>query len=253
MFESLRLKRPLAFVDVESTGVNPQTDRIIEVGVYRVSQDDKPVSVVRRVNPTVPIPAEATKVHGITDADVANCRTFADIARKLARFLEGCDLAGYGIKRFDLPILAAEFRRAGVHFALTGRSVVDVLQIFHQREKRDLQAAYTFYVGGKFDDAHRADNDVRATALVLDAMLERYRDLPRTVAELHKQFLDADVGGWFRYEAGAVVFAIGKHRGRRLADVVRQQPDYVRWLLTLPLMDDTRAIVETALVGQPAG
>jgi DNA polymerase III epsilon subunit-like protein len=173
VFQSLRLKRPLAFVDVESTGVNPQTDRVVEVGVYKICPGEKPVSVARRVNPTVPISAAVSRVHGITDADVADCRPFAAIARTLVRFLDGCDLAGFGIKKFDLPILAAECRRAGVHFPLAGRAVIDALQIYHQRERRTLEAALSFYVGAKHAHAHRASDDARVSALVLDAQLRR--------------------------------------------------------------------------------
>lgn len=250
MFQSLRIKRPLAFVDVESTGVNPQSDRIVEVGVYKVTPGEKPVSIVRRVNPTVPIPATATKVHGITDADVADCRPFAAVARKLVRFLDGCDLAGFGIRKFDLPILVAECRRAGVHFPLTGRAVIDALQIYHQQERRTLESALAFYVGEKHAHAHRASEDAKASALVLDAQLRRYRDLPRTVAELHRHLTEADLGGWFRRRDGRLMLAMGKHVGCLLSEVVRQHPDYVRWLLSLELLDDTRQIIEAALSGQ---
>jgi DNA polymerase-3 subunit epsilon len=173
MFHSLRIRQPLAIVDVESTGVNPQSDRVVEVGVYKVGPDEKPVSVVRRVNPTVPIPAAATQVHGITDADVADCRPFAAVARKLVRSLDGCDLAGFGIKKFDQPILVAECRRAGAHFSLAGRAVIDALQIYHQRERRTLESALAFYVGEKHAHAHRASEDARASALVLDAQIKR--------------------------------------------------------------------------------
>jgi len=246
MFHRLRVTRPLAFLDVESTGANPQADRVVEVAVFRVDPDGKTVSAVRRVNPTVPIPAAATKVHGIADADVAGCRPFADVARRLVRFLDGCDLAGFGIKRFDLPILAAECRRAGVHFPLTGRAVVDALQIYHQHERRDLASAVAFYTGGAHAGAHTAAADAEAAARVLDAQLRKYRDLPPTVGELHKLLTGADLGGWFRDDDGRLVFARGKHAGRPLADVAARCPDYVRWLLSLDLLDDTRALVEQA-------
>ncbi len=249
MFHSLRVTRPLAFLDVESTGVDPQADRVVEVGVFRVHPDGTTDSAVRRVNPAVPIPAAASAVHGITDADVAGCRPFADVARRLVRFLDGCDLAGFGLKRFDLPLLAAECRRAGVHFPLAGRAVVDALQIYHQQEKRDLTSAYGFYVGGRLDGAHTAAADAKAAALVLDAQLRRYPGLPRSAAELHRHLTTADVAGWFRRDDGRVVFAKGKHAGRPLADVAARHPDYVRWLLSLDLLDDTRALITAAAGG----
>src|SRR5262245_41599378 len=216
MLKHLRLNRPLAFLDAESTGVNPQSDRVVEIALLRCTADEKTVSFSCRVNPGVPIPPNATAVHGITDADVAGCRRFEAIAPQLVRFLDGCDLAGYGIKRFDLPLLVAEFHRAGIRFPLTGRAVIDVLQIFYQREKRDRQAALAFYCDGKHVHAHSAEHDVHATALVLDAQLHRYRDLPRTVGELHAQLAELDLGGWFRRQDGKIVLAVGKHAGRSL-------------------------------------
>jgi DNA polymerase III subunit epsilon len=172
MFKHLRLKRPLVVIDVESTGVNLSIDRIIEVAVLKCLSGDKPMSFVRRLNPGMPIPTAAA-IRGLTDADVAKCRSFVGIARKLALFLDGCDLAGFGIKKFDLPLLIAEFRRAGVSFPLGGCAVIDVLQVYHQREPRDLQSAFAFYVGGRFESAHRARGDVKATALVLRANASR--------------------------------------------------------------------------------
>jgi DNA polymerase III subunit epsilon len=154
----------------------------------------------------MPIPTAAA-IHGLTDADVAKCRSFVGIARKLALFLDGCDLAGFGIKKFDLPLLIAEFRRAEVSFPLVGRAVIDELQVYHQREPRDLQSAFTFCVGGRFVGAHRARCDVKATALVLDAMMRRYGDMPKNVRVLHRQLTDVDLGGWFRRDAGRIVFA----------------------------------------------
>jgi DNA polymerase-3 subunit epsilon len=249
MLKYLRLTRPLAFLDAETTGIDPHNDRFVEIALLRCTPDGKTTPFLRRLNPGVPIPSGATAVHGVADADVVNCPPFKDIVPELVRFLDGCDLAGYGIKRFDLPLLAAEFRRAGAPFPLAGKAVLDALQIFHQREKRDLQAAFTFYCGGKHDRAHRPDHDVQATALVLDAQLDRYRDLPCTVPALHTQLTDLDLGGWFRRDDGNIVLAVGKHAGRRLADVVKRHPDYIRWVLAQPLLDDTRSIIESALKG----
>jgi DNA polymerase III subunit epsilon len=247
MFKHLRLTRPLAVIDIESTGVNPAADRVVEVAALRYAPGGKPMSFVRRVNPTVPIPPAASAVHGIVDADVADCRPFAGIARKLTRILDGCDLAGYGIKKFDLPLLVAEFRRAGLPFPLAGRCVVDALQIFHQKERRDLQAAFAFYCGGNFERAHRAGEDVRATALVLDGMLKRYRDLPRNIRDLHTRLTEADLAGRFRVVDGEPVFAFGKQYGRRLKDVARDDPAYLEWMLSGDFLDDVKGIILDAL------
>jgi DNA polymerase-3 subunit epsilon len=207
MFKHLRLKRPLAVIDVESTGINLCADRIIEIAVLKCFSGDKPTSFVRRLNPGIPIPTAAAAIHGVTDADVAKWRSFTDIARKLARILDGCDLAGFGVKKFGLPLLIAEFRRAEVSFPLVGRDIIDVIQIQHQRGPRDLQSAFTFCVGGRFVGAHLARCDVKATALVLDVMMRRYGDMPKNVRVLHRQLTDVDLGGWFRRDAGRIVFA----------------------------------------------
>ena len=247
MFKHLRLKRPLTVIDIESTGVNPPTDRVVEIACLRVAADAKPVWAVRRVNPTVPIPPAATAVHGIRDQDVKDCPTFADIARKVARFVADSDLAGFGIKRFDLPLLVAEFRRAGVHFPLAGRRVLDAMQIFHARERRDLNTAVAFYCGRRHDSPHRADHDVLAAAHVLEAQLGRYADLPRTVAGLHTVLAEADLTGRFRVIDGEPVFGFGKYAGRRLKDVARDDPRYLEWILAGDFLDDVKELARTAL------
>jgi DNA polymerase-3 subunit epsilon len=246
MLENLRLERPLAFLDLESTGTRPQSDRIVEVAVLRHAPDGGALSFHRRLDPGVPIPPAATAVHGLADADVADCLPFAAVADGLARFLGGCDLAGFGIKRFDLPLLVAEFRRAGVDFPVAGRAVLDALQIYHRRERRDLQAAVAFYCGRRHEQAHRASEDVRAAALILDAQLQRYHDLPRTVRELHRQFTEVDLAGCFRLEGGTPVFCLGRHTGRRLRDVARDDPGYLEWMLSSDFLDDVKELVRRA-------
>jgi DNA polymerase-3 subunit epsilon len=189
--EHLELERPLAFVDVEATGVDPYRDRAVELAIVKVAppgdasryrhfgREGRPVTFRHLINPGRPIPAEATRVHGLGDADVAGMPSFRAIAHQAARFLEGCDLGGYGIRRFDLPLLAAEFARAGVAFALEGRSIVDGPSIFCARERRDLASAVRFYCGRPHEDAHEARADALASAAVLDGQLGRYRDLHR--------------------------------------------------------------------------
>ena len=227
MFKNLVLQRPLAVLDVETTGTDTQQDRIIEIAIVRILPNGKRARVTRRINPEVPIPASATEVHGITDADVAGEPTFAEVASELLAFLDGCDLCGFNLKRFDLRMLHLEFGRAGLELPLTGRAILDVMEIFHTYEKRDLAAAVRFYCARDHEGAHAAGADVMATAEVLDAMLARYEDLPRTTDELHQYFRDpnaADSSGYFVRLEGRVQFTFGKHRGQPLDVVARPSP-----------------------------
>lgn len=249
MFKRLRIDRPVTFLDLESTGVRPNVDRIIEFAVLRFAPGTKGVLVNRRVNPEVPIPPTATAVHGIREADVVGLPLFRDIAPRLAGFLGGCDLAGFGIKRFDLPLLVAEFRRAEVAFSLHDRSVIDAMQLYHLREKRDLSAAMTFYCGQPHDQSHRAGPDAWAAAKVLNAQLHRYPDLPATVPELHEHLTEVDLAGRFRLEEGEVVFAFGKYIGHRLKDVARDDPGYLEWMLAGDFLDDVKELVHRHLAG----
>ncbi|MBN1269055.1 MAG: 3'-5' exonuclease, partial [Kiritimatiellae bacterium] len=180
----LKLQRPLAVFDIESTGVNRRKDRIIDLAIVTLLPDGSQSTFTFRVNPEMPIPAQATKVHGITDADVKDCPTFKQVAADVAACLEGCDLAGYNILGFDIPLLEEEFRRAEVPFNMDGRRVVDAQRIFHQNEPRDLTAALKFYCGEMHLGAHGALEDVLATVRVLDGELARYKDLPRDVEGL---------------------------------------------------------------------
>lgn len=170
----LRLRRPLAVLDLETTGTNPSQDRIVEISILRLSLNGSEELLGRRVNPQVPIPAEATAVHGISDADVAGEPTFSELAVEIAAFLKDCDIAGFNVIRFDLPMLGAEFQRVGVDFSREGRSVVDAMTIFHQKEPRDLAGASMFYLGRDMVDAHSSESDARTTLDVLAAQLERY-------------------------------------------------------------------------------
>jgi DNA polymerase III subunit epsilon len=250
MFKNLPLERPLAILDLETTGTDARVDRIVEVCVLLVRPNGQVEEWTRRLNPGIPIPPGATAVHGITDADVAHAPAFEEVAPELLALLDGCDLCGFNLKRFDLRVLYAEFARVDRTLPLDGRAVVDPLEIFHAYERRDLSAAVRFYCGRDHDGAHGAAADVRATAEVLDAMLTRYADLPRSVAGLHQLFKDskaADSGGRFVRVEGEVRFAFGKHRGQPLATVARREPDYLKWMLTQDFFDDTKALVRDAL------
>src|SRR4051812_34113338 len=185
MLRHLRLCRPLVFVDLETTGIDPRRDCIVEAALLRYAPGRDPHSLELRFNPGCPIPLAASAVHGIRDEHVVDCPPFADRAAKLTLFLGDADLAGFGVARFDLPFLAAEFERAGREFSLRGRKVDDALALFHRREPRDLAAAVRLYCRRDHDRAHRAGDDAAAAAAVLDAMLARYKDLPRSVDGLH--------------------------------------------------------------------
>lgn len=189
--QHLVLDRPLVFIDLETTGVNPAADRIVELSLLKVHPDGRRQTLTRRTHPEVPIPAEATRVHGITDADVAGAPRFAEIAPQVMAFIGDADLAGFSIARFDVPILRRELSAAGLDLEMTGRAVLDAQVIYHRRVPRDLAAAHWLYCGATLEHHHSARADVEATAAVLDAQLAAYPDLPRTPRELHDHLLPA--------------------------------------------------------------
>ena len=172
----LNLKNPIVFFDLETTGINIVKDRIVEISFVKVHPNGKEESKTRRINPEMPIPPESTAIHGITDEDVKDCPTFKEIAKSLAAQIEGCDLAGYNSNRFDIPLLAEEFLRAGVDIDLNKRKFVDVQTIFHKMEQRTLSAAYKFYCDKSLENAHTAEADTMATYEILKAQLDRYPD-----------------------------------------------------------------------------
>jgi DNA polymerase-3 subunit epsilon len=258
MFRNLALQRPLAILDLETTGIDLKNDRIVEISVLTVRPNGSSEQHTERLNPGIPIPTEVAAIHGITDADVAGAPRFAERADFLLGLLEGCDLCGYNIKRFDLPLLHQEFLRAGRTLSLEGRAILDPQEIFHTREPRDLSAAVKFYTGAVHDTKHEAAGDVLATAAVLDAMLERYKDLPRDVPGLFAAFKTPgtlDSGGFFAKVLGEVRFVKGKYRGEPLASVALRKPDYLEWMLREIVFPDTQALVREALrqAGWPVG
>ena len=242
----LHLHRPLTVIDLETTGVDPARDRIVEIALLTLHPARTHDLFHTRLNPGVPIPRAATAVHGIRDADVWGASTFTAVAPDLTRRLTECDLAGFGIASFDLPLLCAEFARAGVSFDLTGRAVLDALAVYRRYEARTLTAAVGFYLGREHPAAHAAAGDAVAAAGVLDAQVGRY-GLPPVPMELHSLLHPVDVGGKFELVNGAVAFAFGKHAGRRLDDVARTDPGYLEWLLTRPFLPDVHALVRAAL------
>jgi DNA polymerase-3 subunit epsilon len=250
MLKHLALTRPLAVIDLETTGTNPLFDRIVEASVLKLFPDGERQHLTRRLNPGVPIPAEASAVHGIVDADVAHEPCFRDVAADLLRLLDACDLCGFNLKRFDLRLLQAEFQRVGLALVLAGRAIIDPMEIFHAYERRDLAAAVRFYLGREHSSGHCAAADALATAEVLDAMLARYTDLPRAAPDLHQHFQDpntVDTERRFTRVRDHIRFAFGKYRGQALGEIARLDPDYLRWMLGQDFSEDTKAVVKAAL------
>lgn len=251
----LELDRPLAFLDIEATGTMPRSDRIVEIAVVRISPGNTRESFTRRVNPGIAIPAEATKIHGITDKDVEKCPGFAEIASDVNRLLEGCDLAGYNIIRYDIPLLEEEMARAGQVFDVISRRVLDVQRIFHKKEPRDLTAALAFYCGEMYMQAHGAEADALATIRVIAGQFKRYADLPRDMDNLD-QFCNPKEPDWvdrtgrLRWDHGEIVLNFGKKKGARLRDIVKADPGFIKWILKSDFPRDTQAIVQNAAEGK---
>lgn len=246
---SIPLDRPLVFFDLETTGLRVGSDRIVEMALIRVTPQGDVLEKVRRFNPEIPIDPEAQAVHGISNEDVADEPPFRSRARSLAQLLEGCDMAGFNIRRFDLPMLEAEFARAGVPFDTQGRRLIDMQTIFHREERRDLTAAARFYLKREHPEAHTALGDIRTSAAVLSAQMERYPELPRDLDGLHAYCdehspYDGPLGQWFRVSEEGLIFRKGKHEGTFLGDVARDDASYLEWILRL---DDVRPQVTEAI------
>ncbi|HEY1435819.1 MAG TPA: 3'-5' exonuclease [Thermoanaerobaculia bacterium] len=252
----LALDRPLIVFDTETTGTNPRADRIIEIACLKVHPDGRRDQFLRRVNPGIPIPPPSTAIHGIKDADVAAAPRFREIAEELAAFLAGSDLAGYNIAGFDLPVLRAEFLRAGVAFDVSERRLVDSQRIFFAREPRHLAAAARFYCQSEHAGAHGALADAEMTLRVLEGQLTRYAELPRSVGELHELFCagidqDMDPEGRIRLVNGEPTINFGKNRGRLLRDLSREEPGFLRWILKGDFSEPVKAIARKYLPDGP--
>ena len=232
----LNLQRPLVFFDLETTGVQITRDRIVEISIVKVHPDGERETKTRRINPGMPIPPEATAVHGITDADVADCPTFAQVARSLYTWLEGCDIAGFNSNRFDVPMLIEEFLRAGVAVNFDDRYFVDVQTIFHKMERRTLEAAYKFYCDKTLENAHSAEADTLATVEVLEAQLDRYpedltNDIP-ALAEFSTHGKRVDFAGHLAYnDKEEIVINFGKYKGVPITEVFRKDSGYYNWVM----------------------
>ena len=240
----LKLTRPLVFFDLETTGTNITHDRIVEISIVKLRPDGTVVERSRRLNPEMPIPAEATAVHHITDDDVAGEPTFRQVAASLSKLLQGCDIAGFNSNRFDIPLLDQEFHRAGVDFDLNGVRFVDVQTIYHKKEPRTLVAAYRYYCGKELEEAHSALADTRATMEVLMAQLDIYDDLPVELdglSEFANPNRNVDLLGRLIYDDNKrEVINFGKYKGRLAEEVLASDPGYYNWIMQGDFAQNTK-------------
>jgi DNA polymerase III subunit epsilon len=231
---ALQLTRPIAFIDLETTGVNIAIDRVIEIAIIKILPDKTKVVKHKLVNPQMPIPKASSAVHGITDDKVKDSPTFKEVANELKQFIDNADLSGYNSNRFDIPLLMEEFLRAGITLDMNNRRMLDVQTIFHMMEKRTLAAAYKFYCEKELEDAHSAEADATATWEILEAQLLRYEHLGNTIDTV-LQFTGeekyVDFARRFVIENDVEVFNFGKFKGRCVAEVLKTEPQYYDWMM----------------------
>lgn len=252
----LNLKVPLCFFDLETTGTNITQDRIIEIAVVKLMLNGEVQRKYNLVNPTIPIPAESTAIHGIKDEDVKDKPTFKDLAKDYAKFMEGADLSGFAIQKFDVPVLVEEFLRAGVDFDYERKRIIDSQKIYHMMEKRNLAAAYKFYCNKEMKDAHTAEADTEASVEVLMAQVQRYENLPledglgntlgiikNDMEELNRltSTEQVDLAGRMKKDSkGTTIFNFGKHRGKEVLTVLKEEPAYYDWMMNGDFSLDTK-------------
>lgn len=230
----LQLSRPLAIIDLETTGINLSTDRIVEIAIVKVMPDGEKKVKRKLLNPEIAIPQASTDVHGISNEMVKDAPTFRQVANEIKQFLDNCDLCGYNSNRFDIPLLTEEFLRAGMNFEFKDRRLLDVQKVFHMMEQRTLSAAYKFYCDKILEDAHSAEADASATFEVLQAQVQRYPQLGNTVDSIIKCIGDDLVVDFARrmvYDNGIEIFNFGKFKGRPVAEVLRSEPQYYDWMM----------------------
>lgn len=230
----LQLTRPLAFIDLETTGVNISLDRIVEIAIVKIDPDGTQQVKRKLINPMMPIPKGASDVHGITDDMVKDAPVFKQVANEVKQFIDHCDIGGYNSNRFDIPMLIEEFLRVGIDFSTDGRKLVDVQKVFHMMEQRTLSAAYKFYCQKTLDGAHSAEVDATATWEVLEAQVERYPQIGNTVESIVKFTGEDDIVDFARRfvrENGVEVFNFGKHKGKPVTQVLKEEPQYYDWMM----------------------
>ena len=252
----LNLTRPLIFFDLETTGTNILSDRIVELSYIKIFPNGEEEKKTRRLNPEMPIPPGATAVHHITDEDVKNEPTFRQISKALLQIFEGCDIAGFNSNKFDVPLLLEEFARVGLTFDITGRRFIDVQNIFHKMEQRTLVAAYKFYCGKNLEDAHSALADTQATYEVLLGQLEKYSELENDVEKLaafSKSGRNVDLAGRIVLDdKDEPVFNFGKHKGQSVKMVFRKEPSFYHWMMQGDFAKNTKDVI-TGLFAEAIG
>ena len=231
---NLKLEKPIVFFDLETTGVNIATDRIVEISILKVFPNGNKESKTWLVNPEVEIPKEAAEIHGITNEKVVTEPTFKELAPEVSKMIEGCDLAGFNSNRFDIPLLAEELMRAGIDFDMNDRKAVDVQTIFHKKEQRTLSAGYQFYCGKELEGAHGAEADTNATYEILLAQIEKYDDLENDVKSLSEFSTHGERGDFAGFilinDDGQEIFSFGKYKGRTVEEVLKENPGYNNWI-----------------------
>lgn len=256
----LNLSKPIAFFDLETTGLNVGSDRIVEISIFKIFPDGTSKLKTYRINPTIPVSAESTAIHGITNADVEDKPTFKDLAAELNQLLEDCDLAGYNSNKFDIPLLVEEFLRAGLEFDLRNRRFIDVQNIFHKMEPRTLKAGYKFYCKKELPNAHSAEADTLATYEILKAQLdkyaeEEYEDFDGNVSKPVKNDMQAlhefsyntrnvDLVGHIVFnEKQEECFNFGKYKGKTVEDVFSKEPQYYDWMMKAQFPRSTKKVI----------
>jgi DNA polymerase III subunit epsilon len=230
----LQLTKPLAFIDLETTGISLTNDRIVELAIVKVMVDGETKKLRKFINPGIPIPPQATAIHGITDEMVKNQPSFKEVSNEVKQFLLGCDLAGYNSNRFDIPLLVEEFLRNGQEFDVDQAELLDVQRIFHLLEPRNLTAAYRFYCNKNLEDAHSAEADVMATWEVLQAQIEKYPQLGTSIEDIQKIIGKEEIVDFARrfvVDNGNIVFNFGKHKGKLVTKVLKDEPQYYDWMM----------------------
>ncbi|GAB2991896.1 3'-5' exonuclease [uncultured Cyclobacterium sp.] len=262
----LNIKTPIAFFDLEATGINISTDRIVEISILKIFPDSSQELKTLKINPTVPIPLETSLIHGIYDKDVADAPTFKDVAKELFRFFEGADLAGFNVLKYDIPLLVEEFLRVGIDFDIEKRNLLDAQKIFFMMEKRNLSSAYKFYCGKTLENAHSAEADTIATYEVFKSQIERYQGqeledlqgnkigiIENDMKKIHNMINEkmVDLAGRFVFnDKGEECFNFGKQKGKPIAQVLKEEPGYYDWMMKgdFPL-DTKRKLTQVKLRG----
>jgi len=231
---NLQLTKPLAFIDLETTGINVSSDRIVEIAIVKIAIDGGKTVKRKIVNPTIPIPQGAIDVHGITNEMASAAPTFKEVANEIKQFIEGCDIGGYNSNRFDIPLLVEEFLRCDINIEIEDRKMVDVQKVYHLMEQRTLSAAYKFYCNKELEGAHGAEVDATATYEVLEAQIKKYSQIGNTVESILKftgEEIIVDFSRRFIMENGVEIFNFGKHKGKPVTQVLKEEPQYYDWMM----------------------